>query len=92
LVELIAGLIFGLACIGSGVFQLVAPRRMARINLRYNRWWYARIPWFYSLPRMKKHLDEDAEARASRRFFGPIFIAMGVVITVRAAMAAMPGT
>jgi hypothetical protein len=91
-VELIAGLIFGLACIGLGVFQLVAPRRMAGINVRYNRWFYARIPWFYSLPTMKKHLDEDAEARASRRFFGPVFIAMGVAITVRAVMAAMSGT
>jgi hypothetical protein len=66
-VELIAGLIFGLACIGFGVFQLVAPRRIARFNVPYNRWWYERIPWFYSLPTMKKHLDEDAEARASRR-------------------------
>jgi hypothetical protein len=61
-VELIPGLILGLACIGLGVFQLVAPRRMARINVRYNRWWYARIPWFYSLPTMKKHVDKDAEA------------------------------
>ena len=73
-------MILGLACIGLGVFQLVAPREMARINVRYNRWWYARIPWFYSLPTMKKHLDEDAEARASKRFFGPVFIAMGVVV------------
>jgi len=91
-VELIAGLILGLACVGLGVFQLVAPRRMARINVRYNRWWYARIPWFYSLPTMKKHLDEDAEARASRTFFGPVFIAMGVVFTVRAVMAAISAT
>jgi hypothetical protein len=91
-VELIAGMIFGLACIGLGVFQLVAPRQMARINVRYNRWWYARIPWSYSLPTMKKHLDEDAEAQASRRFFGPVFIAMGVVITVRAAIAAISAT
>ena len=92
MVELIAGMIFGFACIGLGVFQLVAPRQMARINVRCNRWWYARIPWFYSLPTMKKHLDEDAEARASRRFFGPLFIAMGVVITVRAAIAAISAT
>jgi hypothetical protein len=91
-VELIAGMIFGLACIGLGVFHLVAPREMARINVRYNRWWYARIPWFYSLPTMKKHLDEDPEARASRRFFGPVFIAMGVVITVKAAIAAISAT
>lgn len=91
-VELIAGLIFGLGCIGFGVLQLVAPRRMARLNVRYNRWWYERIPWLYSLPTMKKHLDEDAEARASRRFFGPVFIAMGVVFTVRAVMAAISAT
>jgi hypothetical protein len=91
-VELIAGLILGLACVGLGVFQLVSPRRMARINVRYNRWWYERIPWFYSLPTMKKHLDEDAETRASRRFFGPVFIAMGVVFTVRAVMAAISAT
>ena len=91
-VELIAGLILGLACIGFGVFQLVAPRRIARLNVRYNRWWYARIPWFYSLPTMKKHLDEDAEARTSRRFFGPVFIAMGIVFTVRAVMAGVSGT
>lgn len=92
MVELIGGLIFGLACISFGVFHLVGPRRMARINVRYSRWWHARIPWFYSLPTMNKHLDEDAEARASRRFFGPIFIAMGVVITVRDVMAAVSGT
>jgi hypothetical protein len=91
-VELIAGLIFGLACIGLGLFQLVAPRRMAGINVRYNRWWYARIPWFYSLPTMKKHLDEDAEARASRRFFEPVFVAMDIVITVRAVIAAISAT
>ena len=84
---LIAGLIFGLTCIGIGVFQLVAPRRIARLSVRYNRWWYARVPWFYSLPTMKKHLDEDAEARATRRFFGPVFIAMGIVFAVRAVMA-----
>ena len=84
---LIAGLIFGLTCIGLGVFQLVAPRRMARLNVRSNRWWYARVPWFYSLPTMRKHLDEDAEARASRRFFGPVFIATGIVLAVRAVMA-----
>jgi hypothetical protein len=80
-VELIAGLILGLACIGFGVFQLVAPRRIARLNVRYNRWWYERIP-----------LDEDAEAHASRRFFGPALIAMGIVFTVRAVMAAVSGT
>jgi hypothetical protein len=91
-VELIAGLILGLACVGLGVFQLVAPQRMARINVRYNRWWYERIPWFYSVPTMRKHLDEDAEARASRRFFGPVFIAMGVVFTARAVMAAISAT
>jgi len=91
-VELIAGLILGLACIGFGVLQLVAPRRIARLNVRYNQWWYERIPWFYSLPTMKKHLDEDAEARASRRFFGPAFIAMGIVFTVRGVMAAVSGT
>ena len=84
---LTAGLIFGLTCIGLGVFQVVAPRRIARLNVRYNRWWYARVPWFYSLPTMKKHLDEDAEARATRRFFGPVFIAMGIVFAVRAVMA-----
>ena len=50
----VAVLILGLACIGYGVFQLVAPRREARFAIRYNRWWYARIPWFYSLPIMKK--------------------------------------
>jgi hypothetical protein len=49
-------------------------------------------PWFYSLPTMKKHLDEDAEARASRRFFGPVFIAVGVDITVRAVIAAISAT
>jgi hypothetical protein len=91
-VELIAGLIFGLACIGFGVFQLVAPRRIARFNVPYNRWWYERIPWFYSLPTMKKHLDEDAEARASRRVFGPAFIALGIVFAVRGVMAAVSGT
>jgi hypothetical protein len=91
-VELIPDLILGLTCVGVGVFQLVAPRRMARINVRYNRRWYARIPWFYSLPTMKKHLDEDAEARASRRFFGPVSIAMGVVFTVRAVMVAISAT
>jgi hypothetical protein len=91
-VELIAGLIFGLACVGFGVFQLVAPRRMARLNVRYNRWWYALIPWLYALPTMKKHIDEDAETRASKRFFGPVFIAMGVVFTVRAVMAAISAT
>jgi hypothetical protein len=90
--ELIAGLIFGLTCIGLGVFQLVAPRRVARLNVRYNRWWYTRVPWLYSLPTMKKHLDEETGARASRRFFGPVFIAMGVVFTVRAVMASVSGT
>ncbi len=55
----VAGLILGLACIGYGVFQIVEPRRDAQFNLRYNRWLYARIPWFYSLPRMKHRPDED---------------------------------
>jgi hypothetical protein len=41
---------------------------------------------------MKKHLDEDAEARASTRFFGPVSIAMGVVFTVRAVMVATSAT
>jgi hypothetical protein len=91
-VELIPDLILGLTWVGVGVFQLVAPRRMARINNRYNRWWYACIAWLYSLPTMKKHLDEDAEARASTRFFGPVSIAMGVVFTVRAVMVATSAT
>ena len=37
MVELIASLIVGLAGIGLGVFHVVAPLRMARINVRYNR-------------------------------------------------------
>jgi hypothetical protein len=58
-------------------------------DLRYNRWLYARIPWFYSLPRMKHRLDEDWQARASRRFYGPLFVAIGLVIAVRAVIAAV---
>jgi hypothetical protein len=85
----VAGLILGLACIGYGVFQIVAPRREAQVNLRYNRWFYARIPWFYSLPRMKHRLDEDWLARASRRLYGPLFLGMGLVIAVRAVIAAV---
>jgi len=43
-------------------------------------------------PDDEEHLDEDAEARASRRFFGPVFIAMGIVFAVRAVMASVQGT
>jgi hypothetical protein len=84
----VAGLILGLACIGYGVFQLVAPRREARFAVRYNRWWYARIPWFYSLPMMKKRLDEDWQARAATPY-GLLFVAIGLVIAVRAIIAAV---
>jgi hypothetical protein len=86
-VETIVGLILGLACIGYGVLQLVAPRREARFAVRYNRWWYARIPWFYSLPIMKKRLDKDWQARAARPY-GLLFVAIGLVIAVRAIIAA----
>ncbi|MGH9198555.1 MAG: hypothetical protein ACRD1T_22835, partial [Acidimicrobiia bacterium] len=85
----VAGLILGLACIGYCVFQIVAPHRDAQFNFRYNLWLYARIPWFYSLPRMKHRLDEDWLARASRRFYGPLFVAMGLVFAVRAIIAAI---
>jgi hypothetical protein len=85
-VETIVGLILGLACIGYGVLQLVAPRREARFAVRYNRWWYARIPGFYSLPIMKKRLDEDWQARAARPY-GLLFVAIGLVIAVRAVIA-----
>jgi hypothetical protein len=78
-VELIAGLILGRACVGLGVFQLVSPRRMARINVRYNRWWHARIPWFYSLP------DEQQPIGPGR----PRLPAIGLVIAVRAVIAAI---
>ena len=84
----VAGLILGLACIGYGVFHLVAPRREARFAVRYNRWWYARIPWFYSLPMMKKRLDEDWQARAATPY-GLLFVAIGLVIAVRAIIAAV---
>jgi hypothetical protein len=91
-VELIAGMIFGLACIGLGVFQLVAPRQMARINRPVQPMVVCAHPVVLFAPTMKQHLDEDPEARASRRFFGPVFIAMGVVITVKAAIAAISAT
>ena len=84
----VAGVILGLACIGYGVFQLVAPRREARFAVRYNRWWFARIPWLYSLPMMKKRLDEDWQARAAT-LYGLLFIAIGLVIAVRAVNAAV---
>ena len=84
----VAGVILGLACIGYGVFQLVAPRREARFAVRYNRWWFARISWLYSLPVMKKRLDEDWQARAATPY-GLLFIAIGLVIAVRAVNAAV---
>jgi hypothetical protein len=87
----VAGLILGLVCIGYGVFQLVAPRREARFDLRYNRWWYDRIPWLYSLPIMKKRLDEDWQARAAKPY-GLLFVAIGLVIAVRAVIAAVSAT
>ena len=89
---MIAGLILGLTCIGLSACFSSSPRRIALLlNVRDNRWWYARIPWFYSLPTMTKHLDEDAEAGASRRFFGPVFIGMAIAFTVRAVMAGFSG-
>jgi hypothetical protein len=84
----VAGLILGLACIGYGVFQLVAPRREARFAVRYNRWWYARFSWFYSLPTMKRLLDEEWQARAARRY-GLLFVGFGLLIAVRAVIAAV---
>jgi hypothetical protein len=82
----VASLILGLACIGYGVFQLVAPRREAQFAVRYNRWWYARVPWFYSLPTMKRLLDEDWQARAARHY-GLLFVGFGLLIAVRAVIA-----
>ncbi len=91
MVETIVGLILGLACIGYGVFQLVAPRREARNAIRYHRCWYARIPCFYSLPRMKQRLEEDWQMRASRPY-GLLFVAIGLVIAVRALIPAQERT
>jgi hypothetical protein len=84
----VVGVILGLACIGYGVFQLLAPRRQARLGMRYHRWWYARIPWFYSVPTIKRLLEEDWQARATR-LYGPLFVAIGLVIAVRVVIAAV---
>jgi hypothetical protein len=45
-------------------------------------------PWFYSLPMMKKRLDEDWQARAAT-LYGLLFVAIGLVIAVRAVIAAV---
>jgi hypothetical protein len=36
-----------------------------------------------------KHRDEDRLARASRRFYRPLFVAIGLVFAVRAMIAAI---
>jgi hypothetical protein len=58
----------------------------SRVRLRYNRWWYARIPWLYSLPIMRKRLSEDWQARAARPY-GLLFVAVGLLIAGRAVIA-----
>lgn len=88
MVEPVAGLTLGLACIGYGVIQLVAPPPQTRLGVRYHRWWYAPIPWFYSLPTMKRLLDKGWQARAAR-LYGALFVAIGLVIAVRAFIAAV---
>jgi hypothetical protein len=83
----VAGLILGLACIGYGVFQIVAPRRDAQFNLRYNRWLYARF--IVLLATEDEAPPRRGLAGASRRFYGPLFVAMGLVFAVRAMIAAI---
>jgi hypothetical protein len=54
----VAGLILGLACIGYGVFQIVAPCREPSSTSGTTAG-CTPASSYYSLPRMKHRLDED---------------------------------